>query len=608
MSPLSTFHRCHIRRALGLAAVAAGGVAAGPVAAAAPVQALPAAPSRGPSVVAPGVTYQRVVDGGRVLHVVRTRPGAAGLAPILPGGSVSSTGSLQSAVTARSATVVAAVNGDFFNLSASYPSGMTVIGNRLMSEPEPSRSALVIGADGRLSAGRFTLAGAWQTIAPDGTPIGAVRRFPGLNRPAERSSEMLMYTPDYGRATPAGASRNEAVVRLDAGVPGIAAVGSVTGTVVGHDDGGGTDVPQNGVVITGVGSQRAAVAGDLPLGQRVRVDTSVGGFPAGAQAVGGGPLLVDEGAAVASPSEGFSLSQVAQPTSRTAVGQLKDGGYIMVTAEGGAQGASGITAGDQAAIMARFGARLAVAMDAGGSAQMVVDDWPVVAWSSPRRVVTAVAVTYAGVRIAPVTARLTPNGDRVDDATSARVTAPGPGVLSVALVPRRGGDAVPLARTDVAGGPTRVTVDPGAKRVPDGPYRVAAEFTPAGGGAATTASRAVVVDRTLAALTARPFRLKARRATPRPSVAIGFRLFRRARVTLRIENAAGRPVRVLAAGRWMPAGNRRVVWDRYVGRRLAQGRVRIVAITRASYGTSGLVSTLDLPKAAAPKPAKKRRG
>jgi hypothetical protein len=36
--------------------------------------------------------------------------------------------------------------------------------------------------------------------------------------------------------------------------------------------------------------------------------------------------------------------------------------------------------------------------------------------------------------------------------------------------------------------------------------------------------------------------------------------------------------------------------------------VRIVAITRASYGTSGLVSTLDLPKAAAPKPAKKRRG
>ena len=605
MSPLSAYRSCHIRRALGAAAcVSAGALPGAPSAAATSVQALPTAPARGPVVVAPGVTYQRVADGGRVLHVVRTRPGVAGLAPLLPGGSVSSTGSLLNAVAARQATVVAAVNGDFFNLSASYPSGMTVIDNRLMSEPEPSRSALVIGADGRLSAGRFTLAGSWQTVAPDGTPVGAVRRVPGLNRPGERPSEMLLYTPDYGRVTPAGPSRNEAVVRLDQGAPGIAAVGSVTGTVVGLDDSGGTAVPPNGVVITGLGSQRASVVSDLPLGQRVRIDTSVGGFPAGAQAVGGGPLLVDEGAPVPSASEGFTLSQVTQATSRTAVGQLRDGGYILVTTEGGAQGSDGVTAADQARIMARFGARLAVAMDAGGSAQMVVDDWPVVAWSSPRPVVTAVALTYPGVRIAPVTPRVTPNSDRVDDRATARVTAPGPGMLSVALVPRKGGDAIPLARTQVEGGPVKVAIDPGRKRAPDGPYRLAAEFTPAAGGAATTASRRMVVDRTLAALTARPFRLKARRATPRPSVAVGFRLFRRARVTLRIENAAGRPVRVLAAGRWMPAGNRRVVWDRFVGRRIAQGRVRIVAIARSSYGTSGLVATVDLPKAA---PAKKRR-
>ncbi len=586
-------HTRPLALALGAAAVAA---AAAPAAGAVTVTSLPKPPPA-VSEVAPGVTYQRVVrPGGVVLHVVRTRPGAATLSPFMPGGNTRTPGDLQAGTAAR-LTSVASVNGDFFNLQNGYPSGITVIGNRLISEPEASRSALVMAADGRLEAGRFTFAGAWQTINPDGSPLGTLRRFPGLNRPGERANESLLYTPDYAGPTPTGGSRNEAVVRLDPGIPGIAATGSVTGTVVSTSDGGGVTPPADGVVLTGLGANRAQIVSDLATGQRVRIDTTTGGFPAGAQAIGGGPLLVDGGAAVPSAGEGFSPSQTDQRTSRTAVGQSPDGGYVLVTAEGPGQNGPGISVAEQAALMASLGARLAVAMDAGGSAQMVVGGAPVVAWSSPRRVTTAVAVDVGGVRIAPLPERLSPNRDRVDDTADADIVVPRPGVLSVALVRRGASTATPLLRQPVAAGTTRLTVDPRNSQMKDGPYRLVAELTPADGSAATHADRPMVFDSTLGSLKVRPFRLKAGRRTARPSVSIDFTLTRRANVTVRIENSAGKRVRTLRAGRSMKAGRQRLVWDRFVGRKVAQGSVRITVIARSSMGTPGLTAALTLPPA-----------
>lgn len=557
--------------------------------------------------IAPGVAYQRVVDGAQTIHVVRTTPSSgARLRVVLPGGATTRRGSVQQAVLDRSdAGVVAAVNGDYFNLTSGYPSGLTVVDGRLLSEPEPTRSALVIGADGVLQSGRFTLAGRWQTVTADGLPLGPSHSIPGLNRPAEKSNETLLYTGDAGSSTPTGASRNDAVVTVDGGAPltpGGAVLGSVS--AVGT---GGTAVPAGAVAVTGVGSARAPVARELPVGQRVRIDTTIGGFPAGADAVGGGPLLVDAGSAVPAFTEGFSSSQINQRTSRTAVGQLADGGYLLVTVEGSSQGRSGMTAAEQAALMARLGARLAVGMDAGGSAQMVVLGAHVVPWSSPRAVTTAVALDAPGVRVAPLARRLSPNGDGIEDTAVAQVTAPEAGHLRVSLV-RRGEPGQVVVDRDVPAGTTPVPIDPRDRNTPDGPYSVAAELTPTAGGSATSAARSLVFDGTLGHLSARAFRLRAGRTTPRPSVAIRFRLTRPARVTVRVQNAAGVTRRTLRAGRLMRAGTVQFVWDRHIGRAVATGRVRIVVEARTSYGSAGLVAPITLAPVPVTTPAPPRRG
>lgn len=578
--------------------VAPAAVAAGPVE---PV------PQPQPSVLelTPGVTYQRIVEGAQTIHVVRTAPSSgARLRVVLPGGSTSRRGSLQQAAAdASDAGVVAAVNGDYFNVNSGYPSGMTVVDGRLLSEPEPTRSALVIGGDGVLQAGRFTLAGRWQAMAAGDLPMGSPRGVPGLNRPAEKSSEMLLYSPDFGQATPSGGSRNDAVVAVDGGAP-LTPNGSVVGTVAAVGT-GGTPLTAGSVAVTGIGSARATVARELPVGQRVRIDTTIGGFPAGADAVGGGPLLVDGGAAVPAFTEGFSSGQVNQRTARTAVGQLPDGGYLLVTVEGSSQGRAGMTAAEQAALMARLGARLAVGMDAGGSAQMVVLGAHVVPWTSPRWISTAIALDAPGVRVAPLARRLSPNGDGIEDTTVAQVTAPEPGRLRVSLV-RRGEPGQVVVDRDVTPGTTDVPIDPRRAGATDGPYAVAAELSPAGGGSPTTASRPLVFDGTLGHLSVRAFRLRAGRARPQPSVAIRFRLSRPARVTVRVQNADGVTRRTLRAGRPMGAGTVQFVWDRHIGRRIATGSVRIVVEARTSYGTTGLVAPLVLARV--PAPAAPRRG
>mgnify|MGYP001381366594 FL=1 len=122
-----------------IAGLAAAALAAPALAAAAPpVSALP--PAKPPAIteVAPGVSYQRVVeDDGAVVHVVRAAASPrVSLAPVLAGGSPIQRGSLTGAVSARLDTgAVAGINGDFFNTTTNDPSGVLMIGGERIKEP-----------------------------------------------------------------------------------------------------------------------------------------------------------------------------------------------------------------------------------------------------------------------------------------------------------------------------------------------------------------------------------------------------------------------------------------------------------------------------------------
>ncbi len=571
-------------------------LAALPATAAAKVTTLPPPVPTGPTEVVPGLTYQRLQQPGpQVVHVLRMQQGAAYLSlnPVLTAGTPAQRGSLTGYVRSTlDAGSVAAVNGDLFNLQSAFPSGIFMSGGVLAAAPEPSRSALGFDPTGALYVARMVLSGRYQAIDPVTGRGLTVKSFGGVDRPALRSSEVILYTPQYGPATPVAGSRYEALIALDGGaLPQVNAPAPTGGTVLATRAGGGMPIGPGQVVLTAVGASGPSLAGDLTVGRRVSLSVGVAGLAPGTpSAIGGGPALVAGGVPTGA-TEGFSSSQLGSRTSRTAVGQTASGEVLLVTAEGPTQGSPGVTASELAQLMVSLGAVTAIGMDAGGSAQQTLYDDLVIPWASERPITDALVVNYAGMQVLPLTApRLSPNQDGVDDRELVTVRSALPGQATVTLNRRSGEVAAPLFSGPFGPGSLGVAVDPRRLGVPDGPYVITAQLTPAAPGSPpSTQSRTLVIDRTLARLTLRAV------ARPSRQLDIGFILTRPAKVTVKIEDAAGRVLRTLRSGRSLGKGRQLVTWDRTLGRAPAPtGTYTIVVEAQTFLGRTGLVSSVAL--------------
>lgn len=584
----------------------AAAVAPGAAAAAPPVSALP--PLRPPAIteIAPGIGYQRMVeDDGGVVHVVRAAPSPrASLAPALAGGAPTLRGSLTRAVSSRLGSgAVAGINGDFFNTTTNDPSGVLMIGGELIKEPEASRSALVLLPGGGLDAVTLALQGRYQALDPTGARDYSPRTLNGINRPAKRGSETILYTPAYGSlTTPVTGSRYEVRVRLDQAGP-LAPNQPRTGTVIGSGTGGGTTIGAGHVVLTAVGSAGPALVSDLPLGRQVGITPGLLSLPAGAtDAIGGGPVLVRGGTAITKAGEGFTSSQTDQRTARSAIGATANGTTLLVTVEGPQQGRPGVTVAQQATLMKSLGAQTAIAMDAGGSAQLAVRDRLVIPWSGPRSLSDVILLSYRGVTLEPPPFRLSANADRVNDSATLVVRAPLPGVTKVSVAQRSGRPSRLLWKGRLGPGAKRVRLDPKRLRLRDGIYVVVARHRADDGSGITRQRRRVIFDRTLSSLNARASTSRVRKTTLR-SLGVRFRLLRPARVTVRVTTPYGTPIATIASGRPLRAGAHLVTWNRKARGRLVSGRVRVTVEARSAFGTSGLERKVTLkapPKKRAP--------
>ncbi len=563
-----------------------------------------AAPLQLPAVVslAPGITYQReVLAGGQVVHVIRVSPkGLATLEPIVVSGVTSSRGDLASATRARTpAGAVASVNGDLFNFRQAYPSGLTITPSKgLVSTPNPLRSSLLIAPDGALALQRAVLSGSWEPIAADGTRLAPPRNINGINRPAVHASEYILFNPGYGATIaplpvhlPAGATgptptkEDSATIAPDQPGP-LEPNSAITGTVIANSSGRSVRIPPSGLVLTGVGAAGASIATSLPVGTRVSLITGIAGITPGTLAIGGGPALVVNGHPIHAAGEGFTASQLVTRSERTAIGQTAAGTDLLVTAQGPSQGSPGNTVPQQADLMARLGARVAIAMDSGGSSQMIVNGTDVMPWSTPRAISTAVVVRYSGVRIMSLSAPISPNNDGVNDRANVPIIVPSPGTLVVTLTASHRAPITVMDRVVLAM-PIRVSIDPIRLGLPDGTYHLNASLTPLLG-AVSTDSQPVVVDRTLGDLHTRSL---LRNGQPQEHVA--FRLWRSAAVTIRVTTRAGRTLGVIIARRF-PAGPHTTIWNQRIGRAIVTGGVDIVALATTRFGTHGLIARVGL--------------
>jgi hypothetical protein len=552
----------------------------------------------------PGVTYESGVQftthGPVAINVLRgPRPGGlTTLEPVLSNDTVVGREKLTTMeVRLRRTATVAGVNGDYFTLATGKPSGVLVRDAQLVAPPNSGRASAGIRSDGLLDIRRVAFKGTWRTtVGP--RPLGSLNATPGANGAG-------LYTDAYGASTPAlPGSAAVILFPFPAATPEVDLAAPI---VEARTDGGAVAIPVGGAVLVARGTAAQALRTEALAGGTITVTLGISpSWPDLVGAIGGGPQIVRNGAPIFRAGEVFSTKQLGPRAPRSAVGQLRDGRILLVAVDGRQPGYSvGLTNWELAQALVRLGAVTGMALDSGGSTTMAFDGELLNRPSdgAERRISTALAFLYRGVFAPEPPARVSPNGDGVDDSPNLGYRLVRPSSVTVTL---RAPDGSAPVSTTAQQAPGRYPVAfPGAAEagsasagavVAAGPWTFevkAVDDT----GQSSAMTRSFVVDDTLGFL-----RVPKLRAVPPGGreIPITFRLARAARVAVTVVDAAGRVVRKgLAVPAAREAGEQRVIWDGLGtnARRLA-GRFTVQVAATSSLGRSQLDAPITLRKAA----------
>ncbi|MGW6563804.1 phosphodiester glycosidase family protein [Streptomyces sp. NPDC054975] len=339
--------------------------------------------------LARGVAYRTFdvngVAGPARVHLVSVDLRAPGVGvDLLAPGAVAARAPLSELADARGA--VAAVNGDFFNITETQhpgveatgaPVGPAIAGGRVLKAAVPTgqrfgpalppgtdtREVLGVGVDRRARLGRLTLDGTVST--PEGRiPLG------GLNQYALPVGAVGVFTSDWGalsrvratcgtdteRAAPCTTETYEVTVRdgrvvAVAAAPGRGPIAEGSAVLVGREEG-------------------ARRLRELEVGDRVGVHHRL--VAEGARvpyvfAVGGYPVL-----RAGEPLPGLDGRTAAV---RSAAG-IADGGWrlLLMALDGGPEFRTGLTIAEVAAVLDQVGAVDGFSLDGGGSSTLVTRD------------------------------------------------------------------------------------------------------------------------------------------------------------------------------------------------------------------------------------------
>ena len=545
---------------------------------------------RSTQLLMPGVTYSREVDftprGPVVLDVV-TAPRPDGtlysLAPVLSNDAILGTETLTSIEKrlSGSATVVA-IDGDSFTPATGAPSGILVRGGVLDATPLATRSAAGLAGTGVLSVARVSYKGTWQ---------GSGQRRPLDLNAAPVKGHATLYTPSYGPTTP----NETGVVEVVFGsFPSTRPGQPLTGTVGQVRTTGLTPIPPGGAVLVARGLQAQALSAEAPVGRSVEVRLTLTPDWSGmVSAIGGGPLLVRNGKPVFDAHEGFAAATVNGRMARDAVGQLRDGRILLVTAEGGSPAYSvGMTSYELAVTLARLGAVTAVGLGTGDPAGMAFDGTLLTRPPGPAEpgVSDALVLSYTGVyALPPAIDVLSPNGDGVDDTQTLSYKLVRPGHV-VATLTGPAGARVTLADDDEQAGVHALEWDgkeSDGTLAAEGAWSFSVTATDSQG--TTIAQRDFALDDTLGSLVVTP-------AGNDVGASASFQLTRTASVVVTIERRNGIVVATPLRGTLGP-GPHAVSWDGLVANRrpAPNGNYQVRVAATSTVGTTSLVGQFAIP-------------
>ncbi|HEX3290147.1 MAG TPA: phosphodiester glycosidase family protein [Gaiella sp.] len=565
---------------------------------------VPAGPAA-PRELWPGVTFEPGVQftsrGPVAINVLRgPKPGGlTTLAPVLSNDTVVGRETLTSMQKRLRPTATAAgINGDYFTLATGRPSGVLVRDAQLISQPNGGRSSAGIRSDGTLDVRRVAFAGTWRASVTART-LGALNTAPAANGAA-------LYTDSYGPSTPPLAGSAAVVLfPFPAATPEI---GLSAPIVEARADGGAVAIPAGGAVLVARGTAAAALRAEAPPGGTMAVTLGLRpSWPNIVGAIGGGPQIVRSGAPIFRAGEVFTTKQLGPRAPRTAVGQLRDGRIVLVAVDGRQPGYSiGLTNFELAQALVRLGAVTGMALDSGGSTTMAFDGTLLNRPSdgTERRISTALMFLYQGVFAPEPPARVSPNGDGVDETPGLQYRLVRPSAVSVTLRAPDASTPVSTEAQQAAGTyPVAFPAAAGTGAAATGAGAVAGAWTfevkaVDDVGRASSITRTFVVDDTLGFL-----RVPKLRAVPPAGrdIPIAFRLSREARVAVTVLDGAGRAVRRgLAQPAVRDAGDQHVTWNGLGanGRRL-EGRFAVEVVATSALGRSVLTAPIALRAAPA---------
>jgi hypothetical protein len=297
----------------------------------------------------------------------------------------------------RAAGATVGINGGYFVLDPASgapgdPAGIGVYDGRFLSEPVNDRPGLVLNDDAkRTMVTRFRWQGTAR-VAGRNLPLDGIDRVPNLIRncggdstdqPTSRplhdttctdDSELVLFTPEFGHATPSGPGREIVVDPHHV----VRAVLSTRGTTL----------PPRWRSIQGTGLLADALA-DVAVGDKVHHARRLIGEGAhrrhlanDSTIVNGGPVLVrDSREFITQRRDGFvhpgdpsfAYGFVLKRNPRTFAGVDSRGRTVLITVDGRSTNDLGLSIPEEADVSRSLGLVDAVNLDGGGSTTMALD-------------------------------------------------------------------------------------------------------------------------------------------------------------------------------------------------------------------------------------------
>lgn len=248
---------------------------------------------------------------------------------------------------AKNNNSIVAINGTFFKPSTGVPLGTLMINKKMYTGPMYNRVAMGIFDNGYDMA-RVQLN---ANLSAGGTVV----KVDNLNQPKTLSTQVIVYTRDWGKKAPVTPKYGKQIAVSDNKI-----IETSTNQL---------EIPENGFVVVGPASKLNQLADKKEVKFDIKTIPEWNNVK---HIIGGGPYLVKNGQAYVDISE-QKLGSIGGRNPRSAIGYTADGNLIIVAVDGREKASIGMTLWELASFMKSIGCVNAMNLDGGGSTVLYVN-------------------------------------------------------------------------------------------------------------------------------------------------------------------------------------------------------------------------------------------